>query len=72
MRGGATFLSLDVSSSESIRQAADRFRNLADHIDVLINNAGIYPDEGMNILTIPRGQIADTLPTNTFGALQVT
>src|SRR5262249_25336295 len=39
---------------------------------VLINNAGIYPDKGFNILTIPRDQMAQTMQTNAFGALEVT
>jgi NAD(P)-dependent dehydrogenase (short-subunit alcohol dehydrogenase family) len=68
----ATFLSLDVSSSDSIRHAASQFRSIADHLDVLINNAGIYPDEGVNILTIPRDQMVDTIETNTVGPLEVT
>ena len=68
----ATFLSLDVSSSDSIRTAASQFRSIADHLDVLINNAGIYPDEGVNILTIPRDQMVDTIETNTVGPLEVT
>src|SRR5213075_1596489 len=43
--GKATFLPLDVSSSESIRTAARPFDAIADRLDVLINNAGVYPDE---------------------------
>src|SRR5256885_201460 len=43
--GKATPLLVDVSRSESIREAASQFRKIADHLDVLINNAGIYPDE---------------------------
>jgi NAD(P)-dependent dehydrogenase (short-subunit alcohol dehydrogenase family) len=70
--GQAMFLSLDVGCSESIQQAAGQFATIADHLDVLIDNAGIYPDEGVNILTIPRKQMAETLQTNTFGALEVT
>jgi NAD(P)-dependent dehydrogenase (short-subunit alcohol dehydrogenase family) len=70
--GQATFLSLDVGSSDSIQQAAGRFATIFDHLDVLINNAGIYPDEGVNILTIPRKQMVETLQTNTFGPLEVT
>ncbi|HEX2475100.1 MAG TPA: SDR family NAD(P)-dependent oxidoreductase [Lacipirellulaceae bacterium] len=70
--GKATFLSLDVISSKSIHQAASRFRSVADHLNVLINNAGVYPDEGINVLTIPRDRMVDTLQTNTFGALEVT
>ena len=70
--GNGTFLTLDVSSSESIRNAANEFREIADHLDVLINNAGIYPDKGANILTIERQQMIDTLETNTLGPLEVT
>jgi NAD(P)-dependent dehydrogenase (short-subunit alcohol dehydrogenase family) len=44
--GRASFLSLDVSDSNSIREAAGGFATLSDRLDVLINNAGIYPDEG--------------------------
>jgi NAD(P)-dependent dehydrogenase (short-subunit alcohol dehydrogenase family) len=70
--GIATFLPLDVSSSSSIRSAADSFAKISDHLDVLVNNAGIYPDKGLNILTVPRGQMVQTLQTNTFGQLEVT
>src|SRR5437879_6261981 len=45
--GKATFLSLDVSISDSIRSAASHFSAIAGHLDVLINNAGIYPDKGL-------------------------
>lgn len=68
----AEFLSLDVSSSESIRKAAAEFAAIADRLNVLVNNAGIYPDEGQSILTIPRDRMAETFQTNTFGPLEVT
>src|SRR4051812_4293770 len=55
--GKATFLALDVTSSDSVRRAADRFKNIADHLDVPINNAGIYPDEGVNVSSISRDQM---------------
>lgn len=70
--GSAEFLSLDVSSSESIRKAASEFAAIADRLNVLVNNAGIYPDEGQSILTIARDRMADTFHTNTFGPLEVT
>lgn len=70
--GQATFLSLDVSSSNSIHQAASQFASITDHLDVLINNAGIYPDEGVSILTLQRRQMIETFQTNTFGPLEVT
>jgi len=41
-------------------------------LDVLINNAGIYPDQGVTVLTLPRDLLDRTFQTNTFGALEVT
>jgi NAD(P)-dependent dehydrogenase (short-subunit alcohol dehydrogenase family) len=70
--GKATSLPLDASSSESIRSAAGRFAAVADRLDVLINNAAVYPDEGLTILTLPRDRLAQTFQTNTFGPLEVT
>jgi hypothetical protein len=52
--GKATFMGLDVIDSASIRSAASNFATIADHLDVLVNNAGIYPDKGLTILTLPR------------------
>jgi NAD(P)-dependent dehydrogenase (short-subunit alcohol dehydrogenase family) len=70
--GQATVLPLDVSSSTSIRSAASQFAKIANHLDVLINNAGIYPDQGLTVLTIPRDRMDQTFQTNTFGSLEVT
>src|SRR4051794_39965840 len=62
--GTATFLPLDVSSSQSIQSAASQLAALTDHLDVLINNAGIYPDQRLTILTLPRDRLAQTFQTN--------
>src|SRR5262249_57060516 len=45
--GQATFLPLDVSSSDSIEAGARAFARIANYLDVLINNAGIYPAKGL-------------------------
>ena len=70
--GSASFLDIDVSNSESIGRAPAEFQKQFDHLDVLINNAGIYPDEGLTILTISRQQLTETFQTNTFGPVAVT
>lgn len=70
--GHATFLPLDVSDSRGIREAADRFVRISDRLDVLVNNAGIYPDEGVTIATVPRDLLVRTFQTNTIGPLEVT
>jgi NAD(P)-dependent dehydrogenase (short-subunit alcohol dehydrogenase family) len=67
--GKASPLVVDVSDSRSIAAAASKFSAIGQ-LDVLINNAGIYPDEGMSILTISREQMLATLQTNTLGALE--
>jgi NAD(P)-dependent dehydrogenase (short-subunit alcohol dehydrogenase family) len=69
--GKATLLPLDVSSSDSIQAAASAFSKVAGHLDVLINNAGIYPDRGLTVLTLPRARLDQTFQTNTFGPLEV-
>src|SRR3954453_5729196 len=69
--GKASFLPLDVSSSESIRAAVRQFGAIADHLDVPVNNAGVYPDEVLTVLPLPRDRLAQTFQTNTFGPLEV-
>ena len=66
------WLTIDVADSTSIRSAADWLAKLADKLDVLINNAGIYPDEGLSIIDISREQLVETFQTNTFGPIEVT
>jgi NAD(P)-dependent dehydrogenase (short-subunit alcohol dehydrogenase family) len=70
--GKAASLLLDVSRSDSMGDAVGQFAAIADRLDVLINNAGIYPDEGSSVLTLPRDQFVQTFQTNTFGPLEVT
>jgi NAD(P)-dependent dehydrogenase (short-subunit alcohol dehydrogenase family) len=69
--GDVGFLALDVADDQSISQAAENFSKESDQLDVLINNAGIYPDEGFNILTVSRELLVRTFQTNTFGAIRV-
>lgn len=69
--GKVSLLVVDVSDSMSIANAASKFAPLGQ-LDVLINNAGIYPDEGVSVLAISRGQAVSTFQTNTFGPLAMT
>ena len=65
-------LELDVANDASIDQAARQLTQDCDRLDVLVNNAGVYPDEGVNILTISRDLLTHTLNVNTLGTIRVT
>jgi NAD(P)-dependent dehydrogenase (short-subunit alcohol dehydrogenase family) len=67
----ATFLKIDVSDPASIDQAAKEFERTADHLDVLVSNAGILLDEDKAALTMTREIFETTLRTNTLGPLLV-
>lgn len=71
------FVELDVTDNESIRNAANSVSQMTDSLDVLVNNAGIYPDsrgpeQGVNILTVSRDLLTQSMNTNTFSPVQIT
>jgi NAD(P)-dependent dehydrogenase (short-subunit alcohol dehydrogenase family) len=70
--GKATFLEIDVANNASVTAAAREFAKVADHLDVLVNNAGIIVDGDDAILDISDELLRKTLETNTLGALRVT
>ena len=69
--GDVTFLQMDVSNEESIRRAGGEFSKQADHLDSLVNNAGIALDQGEDVLKLSVGTIETTLRTNAIGPLVV-
>jgi NAD(P)-dependent dehydrogenase (short-subunit alcohol dehydrogenase family) len=68
----ATFLEIDVSDNESVTNAARELSKIADHLDVLVNNAGIIVDGDDAILEVSDDLLRKTLETNTLGPLRVT
>ncbi|MEO1341008.1 MAG: SDR family NAD(P)-dependent oxidoreductase [Cyanobacteria bacterium J06635_13] len=68
----ASAVEIDIADDESIERAFSELNQRIDRLDVLINNAGIYPDNGFNILTIDRDLLTKTLNVNTFGAIKTT
>lgn len=64
-------IELDVSDDRAITQAMETLGQKIDRLDVLINNAGVYPDEGVTILTISRELLSTAMSINTFGAIQM-
>ena len=63
---------IDIADDDSIDKAFNEIKGKIDRLDVLVNNAGIYPDNGFNILTIDRDLLIKTLNINTFGAIKTT
>ena len=70
--GKASFLEVDVSDNDSVIAAEREFSKMADHLDVLVNNAGIVVDGDEAILELSDDLLRKTLETNTLGALRVT
>jgi NAD(P)-dependent dehydrogenase (short-subunit alcohol dehydrogenase family) len=70
--GKAIFLEIDVSEDNSVTAAAREFSKIVDHLDVLVNNAGIMVDGDDAILEINDKLFRETIETNTLGALRVT
>jgi NAD(P)-dependent dehydrogenase (short-subunit alcohol dehydrogenase family) len=70
--GKATFLEVDVADNTNLTVAARELARTTDHLDVLVNNAGIIVDGDDAILEISDELFRRTLETNTLGALRVT
>lgn len=63
---------LDVTNQESIAAAVSTVSRIVDHLDVLINNAGILDPEDASILDLPAERLRRMVETNTIGPLLVT
>ena len=70
--GEAFWITIDVAESQSIGAAAKWLTERESALDVLINNAGIFPDKGISITNISRHQLIAIFQTNTFGPIEVT
>ena len=68
----ATFVRLDVTDEGSIRAAAETVKGHAGALDVLVNNAAIFPRGDWDIVGIPASVLRESLETNVFGPLLVT
>jgi NAD(P)-dependent dehydrogenase (short-subunit alcohol dehydrogenase family) len=68
----ATCVSLDVSDPESIRNAVHFVSAAADHLDVLVNNAGVILEGDNSITQLEAETVTQTFQTNTLGPLLVT
>lgn len=63
---------LDITDDESIKAATGSIAQMTGSLNLLVNNAGIYPDEGVDILTVPRTVLTQAMNTNAFSPLRMT
>ena len=71
------FVELDVTDDKSIKSAVNSVNQITDSLDVLVNNAAIYPDlrgaeQGVNIITVSRDLLTKTMNTNAFSPIGIT
>jgi len=69
-------LQIDVAKSDSIKMAVQELEKKYDHLDVLVNNAGIlHREEGLGsstVLGVPTPILRETFETNFFGLVDLT
>ncbi len=65
------FRQLDVTDAESIEQVAAFAESEFGGVDVLVNNAGIYPDEDVPGLSIDLETVRRTMEVNVYGPLRL-
>lgn len=70
--GKVDFIPLDVTDPSSICHAVETVGKLTDHLDVLVNNAGLLLDREGTVLDLSLDQLRRSLETNAMGPLQVT
>ncbi|MDR0346099.1 MAG: SDR family NAD(P)-dependent oxidoreductase [Nocardiopsaceae bacterium] len=72
----ARFVPLDVTSERSVRQARDVIDASCGRLDVLVNNAGVSPEQEPGIrgvpTAVPAGLLRQTYEVNVFGVATVT
>jgi NAD(P)-dependent dehydrogenase (short-subunit alcohol dehydrogenase family) len=68
----ATFVQLDVAETQTLPGAVQTISELAEHLDVLVNNAGILLEEDAAIAQLSPETVLKTFKTNTLGPLLVT
>lgn len=69
--GDVHYHHLEVTDQNSIRRLVKDVADRYGRADILVNNAAIYLDSGMNVTEIDSGLVRQTLETNFFGPLRL-
>lgn len=70
-KGKAWFVPMDVANDAAIAATVREVSKRLDHLDVLVNNAAIFPDPSKSALDTTRAMLLDAFNTNTAAALMV-
>lgn len=68
----AHFLPIDMNDPATFRAASQWLEEKFGHLDVLVNNAGIGPDNGMKPSEAPIELIRQSFETNVFALVEIT
>jgi NAD(P)-dependent dehydrogenase (short-subunit alcohol dehydrogenase family) len=69
--GAVHSCTLDVRSDASVHEAFSFIERRFGALDVLVNNAAIYPDPGRRVLEVDPEQYGETFDVNTLGPLRL-
>jgi NAD(P)-dependent dehydrogenase (short-subunit alcohol dehydrogenase family) len=70
-RDRAVVVRLDVIDADSVAEAIAQVQSQWGRVDVLVNNAGVYLDEGTRGSSVAMDVVHQTLETNLVGALRL-
>lgn len=62
---------LDVTDSKDIEILRDWILKTYGRVDILINNAGVYLDEGVSVFDVDENIMQDTIAVNFYGAFHM-
>ncbi len=65
-------ISMDVGDDARVSRAAAQIEQVVDHLDLLINNAGIYPKDDGGLERLELQKLVDAFDVNALGPLRVT
>ena len=69
--GDVVYRRLDVTNSKDISGLRDWILKTYGIVDILINNAGVYLDEGVSVFDVDEKIMQDTLAVNFYGAFHM-
>jgi NAD(P)-dependent dehydrogenase (short-subunit alcohol dehydrogenase family) len=70
-RDNVVYHRLDVTDSKDIASLRDWILKDYGRVDILINNAGVYLDEGVSVFDVDENTMQDTLAVNFYGAFHM-